>query len=182
MVLPETLIMSLKKSFFEEMTSEKRGILTHGSILTITSNPTRTSPVKRGKWVLDNLLAAPPRDPPPGVTELEEPHDSDLKKSNLRQQMAMHSKNPTCYSCHASMDNIGYALDNFNAVGEWRDKEEGKSIDVSGQLSSGERFNGVRELQKFFMQENKIQAINRSLTQKTFNLWFGARSYLQRPP
>ena len=63
--------------------------------------------------------------------------------------MAMHSKNPTCYSCHASMDNIGYALDNFNAVGEWRDKEEGKSIDVSGQLSSGERFNGVRELQSF---------------------------------
>ena len=114
---------------------------------------------------MDNLLAAPPRDPPPGVTELEEPHDSELKKLTFREQMAMHSKNPTCYSCHASMDNIGYALDNFNAVGEWRDKEEGKSIDVSGQLSSGERFNGVRELQSFLYQ-NKIQAINRSLTQK----------------
>ncbi len=144
---------------------KRGGILTHGSILTITSNPTRTSPVKRGKWVLDNLLAAPPRDPPPGVTELEEPHDSELKKLTFREQMAMHSKNPTCYSCHASMDNIGYALDNFNAVGEWRDQEEGKSIDVSGQLSSGERFNGVRELQSF-LYENKIQAINRSLTQK----------------
>ena len=72
---------------------KKGGLLTHGSILTITSNPTRTSPVKRGKWILDNLLASPPRDPPPGVTELEEPHDSDLKKLTFREQMEIHSKN-----------------------------------------------------------------------------------------
>ena len=144
---------------------KRGGLLTHGSILTITSNPTRTSPVKRGKWVLDNLLAAPPRDPPPGVTELEESHDSDLKKMTFREQMAMHSKNPTCYSCHASMDNLGYALDNFNAVGIWRDYEDGKNIDVTGKLSSGEKFTGVRELQNFLLQ-NKRQAINRCLAQK----------------
>ena len=144
---------------------KRGGLLTHGSILTITSNPTRTSPVKRGKWVLDNLLAAPPRDPPPGVTELEESHDSDLKKMTFREQMAMHSKNPTCYSCHASMDNLGYALDNFNAVGIWRDYEDGKNIDVTGKLSSGEKFTGVRELQNF-LRLNKSQAIKRCLAQK----------------
>ena len=104
---------------------------------------------------MDNLLAAPPRDPPPGVTELEESHDSDLKKMTFREQMAAHSKNPTCYSCHASMDNLGYALDNFNAVGIWRDYEDGKNIDVTGKLSSGEKFTGVRELQNFLLAKQK---------------------------
>ena len=121
-------------------------MLTHGSILTITSNPTRTSPVKRGKWVLDNLLAAPPRDPPPGVTELEEAHDENDQPISFREQMAMHSKNPTCYSCHASMDNLGYAMDNFDAAGKWREQEDGESLDVSGKLSS-RKIQRSRELQ-----------------------------------
>ena len=143
------------------------GILTHGSILTITSNPTRTSPVKRGKWVLDNLLAAPPRDPPPEVTELEKPHEESHNKLTLRQQMSRHSKNPACYSCHASMDNLGYAMENFDAVGNWRTEEGGEFVDVSGKLSSGEEFNGIDELQTFLL-ENKKQSIVRCITQKLF--------------
>ena len=155
-----------KKVVFRGDNLKRRGgLLTHGSILTITSNPTRTSPVKRGKWILENLLAAPPRDPPPGVTELEEPHDSNQKNLSFREQMARHSKNPACYSCHASMDNLGYAMDNFDAVGKWRDQEDGKSLDVLGKLSSGEEFNGVLELQNF-LTLNKKKAIHRCLTQK----------------
>ena len=156
-----------KVVFRGEDLDKRGGLLTHGSILTITSNPTRTSPVKRGKWVLDNLLAAPPRDPPPGVAELEEPHDNNSDPLTFREQMAKHSKNPTCYSCHASMDNLGYAMDNFDAVGKWRSQEGGKSLNVSGKLSSGEEFTGVRELQNF-LKENKEQAISRCLTQKLF--------------
>ena len=79
--------------------------------------------------------------------------------------MARHSKNPACYSCHASMDNLGYAMDNFDAVGKWRDQEDGKSLDVLGKLSSGEEFNGVLELQNF-LTLNKKKAIHRCLTQK----------------
>ena len=156
-----------KVVFKGEDLKKRGGLLTHGSILTITSNPTRTSPVKRGKWVLDNLLAAPPRDPPPGVTELEESHESNKEPLSFREQMAKHSQNPSCYSCHASMDNLGYAMGNFNAVGKWQDQEEGRPVDVSGKLSSGEKFNGVRELQKF-LNLNKKKAITRCLTQKLF--------------
>ena len=155
-----------RKVIFKGKDLKKRGgILTHGSILTITSNPTRTSPVKRGKWVLDNLLAAPPRDPPPEVTELEKPHEESHNKLTLRQQMSRHSKNPACYSCHASMDNLGYAMENFDAVGNWRTEEGGESVDVSGKLSSGEEFNGIDELQTFLL-ENKKQSIVRCITQK----------------
>jgi hypothetical protein len=157
-----------RKVIFKGKDLKKRGgLLTHGSILTITSNPTRTSPVKRGKWVLDNLLAAPPRDPPPEVAELEKPHEENNKKLTLRQQMSRHSKNPTCYSCHASMDNLGYAMENFDAVGNWRTEEGGESVDVSGKLSSGEEFNGIDELQTFLL-ENKKQSIVRCITQKLF--------------
>lgn len=150
---------------------ERGGLLTHGSILTITSNPTRTSPVKRGKWVLDNLLAAPPRDPPPGAAELEENHNA-AKNLTFREQMTLHSKNPACYSCHASMDNLGYALDNFDAVGKWRSVVDGVPVDVFGKLSSGEEFNGVDELQNFLLQ-NKKQSIIRCLTQKLFTYGLG---------
>ena len=157
-----------RKVIFKGKDLKKRGgILTHGSILTITSNPTRTSPVKRGKWVLDNLLAAPPRDPPPEVTELEKPHEESHNKLTLRQQMSRHSKNPACYSCHASMDNLGYAMENFDAVGNWRTEEGGEFVDVSGKLSSGEEFNGIDELQTFLL-ENKKQSIVRCITQKLF--------------
>ena len=157
-----------RKVIFQGNDLKKRGgILTHGSVLTITSNPTRTSPVKRGKWVLDNLLAAPPRDPPPDVAELEEFHKESHKKLTLRQQMSQHSKNPACYSCHASMDNLGYAMENFDAVGNWRTNDGGEPVDVTGRLSSGEEFSGIAELQTFLLQ-NKKESIVRCITQKLF--------------
>ena len=162
-----------RKVIFQGNDLKKRGgILTHGSILTITSNPTRTSPVKRGKWVLDNLLAAPPRDPPPNVAELEESHEESDKNLTLRQQMSQHSKNPSCYSCHASMDNLGYAMENFDAVGNWRTNDGAEPVDVTGKLSSGEEFSGIDELQTFLLQKKK-NSIVRCITQKLFVFGLG---------
>jgi hypothetical protein len=156
-----------KVIFTDKDLVKKGGLLTHGSILTVTSNPTRTSPVKRGKWVLDNLLAAPPRDPPPGVAELEESHKENIRKLTFREQMTLHSKNPACYSCHASMDNLGYAMENFDATGNWRKEENGVPVDATGKLSSGEQFTGVLELQTF-LNENKKKSLIRCITQKFF--------------
>ncbi|MEC8355310.1 MAG: DUF1592 domain-containing protein [Verrucomicrobiota bacterium] len=158
--------------FTGEDLAKRGGILTHGSILAITSNATRTSPVKRGKWVLENLLAAPPREPPPNVTELEEPITKGNRVLTLREQMAQHSKNPMCYSCHASMDNLGYAMENFNAIGKWRTEEDGVPLDVLGKLSSGEKFNGVQELQRF-LKKHKKQAIVRCIIKKLLTYGLG---------
>ena len=117
--------------------TRRKGILTHGSILTITSNSTRTSPVKRGKWILENILGTPPPDPPPGVDEL----DGNKKlKGNLRQRLEQHREDPNCSSCHALMDPLGLAYENFNGIGRWRENDEGAPIDASGKLVSGESF------------------------------------------
>jgi mono/diheme cytochrome c family protein len=114
------------------------GVLTMASVLTVTSYPTRTSPVIRGKWVLDNLLGAPPPPPPPDVPALVE---SGLgKTASMRQQIEQHRANPACAACHAKMDPIGFALENYDAVGRWRTKEGGFEIDASGKLPSGEAF------------------------------------------
>ena len=124
--------------------THRRGVLTQGSVLLLTSNPTRTSPVKRGKWVLENLLGTPPPPPPPDVPNLD---DKTRKLTGtLRDQMVQHRENPVCASCHARMDPIGFSLENFDAIGAWRDQEGTNSIDSSGQLISGEKFNGAAEL------------------------------------
>ena len=123
--------------------TNRRGLLTHASLLTITSNPTRTSPVKRGKWVLENLLGAPPPPPAPDVMPLE---DQELT-GTLREQMKQHRENPSCASCHAGMDPIGFALENFDAVGRWREKDGGSLIDPQGTLPDGSSFSGAIELQ-----------------------------------
>ena len=171
--LPGNFTEEFKRVVFTGGDSAKRGgILTHGSILAITSNPTRTSPVRRGKWVLENLLAAPPREPPPNVAELEEPNLKNNQGLTLREQMAHHSKNPMCYSCHASMDNLGYAMENFNAIGKWRTEEDGMPLDVFGKLSSGEEFKGVQELQRF-LNNNKKQAIVRCIIKKLLTYGLG---------
>ncbi|MEO7413053.1 MAG: DUF1592 domain-containing protein, partial [Opitutaceae bacterium] len=107
----------------------RRGVLTQASILTLTSNPTRTSPVKRGKWVLENLLGTPPPPPPPNVPELDAKEGKVA--GTLRQQMEQHRENPSCASCHARMDPIGFGLENFNAIGVWREKEGEVAIDAS---------------------------------------------------
>jgi hypothetical protein len=131
--------------------SPRRGLLSHASILTITSNPTRTSPVKRGKWVLENLLGAPPPPPAPDVMPL----DDQQLTGTLREQMKQHRENPACASCHAEMDPIGFALENFDAVGRWREKESGIRIDPSGTLPDGTAFQGPAELQAILSQARR---------------------------
>jgi hypothetical protein len=125
----------------------RRGILTEAGILLLTSNPTRTSPVKRGKWVLENVLGAPPPPPPPNVPPLDDAHRQ--LTGTLRQQMEQHRANPLCASCHAIMDPIGFGLENFDAIGDYRTLDaKQQMIDSSGTLITGESFDGAVDLSK----------------------------------
>jgi len=132
--------------------SPRRGILSHASILTLTSHPTRTSPVIRGKYILDNILNTPPPPPPQNVPALEanREHGRDLP---LRQQLERHRSDPACSSCHALMDPLGFGLENFDAVGRWRDSENGHRIDTSGKLADGRSFTGADELFKILRKD-----------------------------
>ncbi len=132
--------------------ARRGGLLGHGSVLTVTSYPNRTSVVIRGKWILENLFGMPPPPPPPDVPELEETAP-DGKKLPLREMMALHSKNPTCASCHVRMDPIGFALENYDAVGRWRDEDRGTPIDASGELPGGASFDGPAELKRAFVND-----------------------------
>ena len=128
------------------LTDGKRiGLLTHASILTLTSNPTRTSPVKRGKWIMENILGTRPPDPPPSVPGLEETQKAAPNLS-LREQMVLHRKDPVCASCHRQMDQLGFGFENFDVVGRWREKDGKFLVDASGELPSGETFKGPAEL------------------------------------
>jgi mono/diheme cytochrome c family protein len=149
------------------------GVLTHASVLTVTSNPTRTSPVKRGKWVLENILASPPPPPPPNVPELEK---TELK-GTLRQQMEQHRANPSCASCHDKMDAIGFGLENFDGIGAWREDEKKVKIDASGVLPGGAKFDGPAELRKILL--GKADLFRRCLAEKltTFALGRGLEYY-----
>ena len=153
----------------------RRGVLTHGSILALTSNPTRTSPVKRGKWVLDNLLNAPPPPPPPDVPELKEGKELT---GTLRQRMEQHRADALCASCHARMDPIGFAFENFNGIGAWRDKEGDQAIDASGELLTGETFNSVSDFLTILSRDKKDQFV-RALADKmlTYALGRGLEYY-----
>ena len=125
------------------------GLLGQASVLAVTSYPNRTSVVIRGKWVLENLFGMPPPPPPPDIPELEEAaHDGE--QLTLRELMTLHSQSPTCASCHVRMDPIGFALENFDAIGRWRDKDGDVPIDASGELPGGVRFNGPGELKQVF--------------------------------
>lgn len=123
----------------------RAGILTHASVLTLTSNPGRTSPVKRGKWVLENLLGTRPPDPPAGVPELEETASANPNAS-MREQLEVHRASPSCASCHKVMDQLGFGLENFGPLGGYRQDEGGKPIDASGILPGGRSFDGALPL------------------------------------
>jgi hypothetical protein len=120
----------------------RTGVLTHASILTLTSNPGRTSPVKRGKWILDNILGQPPPDPPPDVPDLEATQKSQPDIS-LRRQLEIHRENAVCASCHKVMDQLGFGLENFDATGRWREEDGKFPIDASGELPSGGKVRGT---------------------------------------
>ena len=135
--------------------TQRGGILSQASILTVTSNPTRTSPVKRGKWVLENLFGAPPPPPPPNVGKLADDKKEPLK-GTLRQRMEQHRKDPGCASCHAKMDPIGFGLENYDAIGKWRTVDGDSQVDSSGALPGGVKFNGPAEL-KTILKGKKAQ-------------------------
>jgi hypothetical protein len=124
---------------------ERGGVLTHASVLTVTSNPTRTSPVKRGKWVLENLLGTPPPPPPPNVPELKEEAVGELTGS-LRERMEQHRAKPDCAVCHERLDPLGFGLENYDGIGAWRTQEGRFAIDASGVLPGGVLFAGPQEL------------------------------------
>jgi hypothetical protein len=126
--------------------SPRRGVLTHGSVLLVTSNPTRTSPVKRGLFILDNILGTPAPPPPPNAPLLEEVTAGRKGQIAMREAMEIHRANPACASCHARFDPLGLALENFNALGMWRDEEGGLPIAAGGQLITGETFGNAREM------------------------------------
>ncbi len=138
--------------------TSRRGVLTHASVLTLTSNPTRTSPVKRGKWVLENLLGTPPPPPPPNIPELDD--KSRHLAGTLRQQMEQHRANATCASCHARMDPIGFGLENFNAIGAWRDQDGDSAVDAAGQLASGDQFANAAELTTLLAQKRRWEFVH----------------------
>jgi hypothetical protein len=125
----------------------RRGLLGQASILTVTSYPNRTSPVERGKWMLTNLLGVPPQPPPPNIPPLPE-GGADGKVVSLRERLETHRANPVCAGCHRMMDPIGFAMENFDGIGRWRAKEDGKSIDASGTLFTGAKVDGVATLRR----------------------------------
>jgi len=131
--------------------SRRGGLLAQGSVLTVTSYATRTSPVIRGKWVLDNILGTPPPPPPPEVPELEE-KDSGEEPQTLRERIAEHRANPACAVCHNVMDPIGFAFENYDAIGRWRTNDNGRRVDASGRLPDGTKFDGVSELQRALLK------------------------------
>ena len=150
-----------------------------GSVLMVTSNPTRTSPVKRGLFVLDNFLGSPPPPAPPNIPSLDAAADTVAgRTATLREQLEIHRENPSCSSCHNRMDPIGLAFENFNALGMWRDKESDQPVNAAGKLVTGEPFNGVSELKRILVTEHRRE-VYACLTEKllTYALGRGVEYY-----
>jgi len=158
-----------------KLPSRRRGVLTQASVLLLTSNPTRTSPVKRGKWILDNILGEPPPPPPEGVEEL----DADaVTLGTLRERMEQHRSNESCAVCHRKMDALGFGLENFDVVGAWRDRDGRFDIDPSGILPGGREFRDASQLMEI-LAEDKRDDFCRCLVKKmlTYALGRGLQSY-----
>jgi len=132
----------------------RRGLLGQGSLLLVTSNANRSSPVIRGKWILENLLGSPPPAPPPDVPPLEEKPTATAK--SVRERIEQHRANPTCAGCHKIMDPIGLSLENFDAIGRWRSDDEGVKIDASGQLVDGTPIDGASALRKALLARSDV--------------------------
>ena len=146
------------------------GVLTLASVLTVTSNPTRTSPVKRGKWVLDNILGMPPPPPPSGVEALKAEGGIE-HQATTRRRMEQHRADPGCASCHARMDPLGFSLEDFDAIGAWRTSEAGRPIDASGTLPGGEPFRGAPGLRAILI--GRHDAFARALAEKLLTYALG---------
>jgi hypothetical protein len=136
--------------------SPRRGLLGHGSILTLTSAANRTSPVVRGKWILENVLGAPPPQPPPGVETNLEKDPAQVKVTSLRQRLELHRASPTCASCHRLIDPVGLALENFDHTGKWRTKDGQAPIDASSQLADGTKVDGPESLRRALLARSDV--------------------------
>jgi hypothetical protein len=149
-------VPNIKGSYFRRVTfpegSVRGGLLGQGSVLTITSYSTRTSPVLRGKWVLENLLSAAPPPPPPNVPSLNT-EKAPGKPLTLREAMIQHRASPACAGCHARMDPIGFAMENFDAVGRWRERDGEQPIDATGTFPEGTKFDGIPGLKKELLRQ-----------------------------
>jgi hypothetical protein len=157
--------------------SNRRGVLTHASVLTVTSDPTRTSPVKRGKWVLENILGITPPPPPPNVPALESDAQAELTGS-VRQRLEAHRTKPGCASCHALMDPIGFGLENFNAIGQWRDKDGSFPVDSAGVLTTGQKFNNANELSQILLTDRRDTFLHALVNKMlTYALGRGTEAY-----
>ncbi|WAC19745.1 DUF1592 domain-containing protein [Luteolibacter sp. SL250] len=151
--------------------SPRRGIFGHGSFLVLTSYPNRTSPVLRGQYILENLLHTPAPPPPPNVPQLTATGGSK-KKESLREQMERHRDDPACASCHALMDPIGFGLENFDAVGRWREKEGANPVNASGTLVTGQSFAGPQDLMKIISSDNR-HAFHKAMAEKLLTYALG---------
>ncbi|HEX4414257.1 MAG TPA: DUF1592 domain-containing protein, partial [Lacipirellulaceae bacterium] len=160
--------------------SPRGGVLTQATILAVTSNPSRTSPVKRGLFVLDNILGFPPPPPPPPNVPLLETAETGIqgRAPTVRELQERHRHEPLCAACHARMDPLGLALENFNALGMWRTTESDQPIDASGKLLSGEEFNGIRDLKTIIKEQHRLDFYH-CLTEKllTYALGRGLEYY-----
>ncbi len=141
-----------------EMPEDQRGLLARAGILSITSYPNRNSTVLRGKWVLENILAAPPPPPPVDIPPLEATEAAAGEVLTLRQKMEIHPANPACAVCHNQMDPIGFGLENYGAIGQWRETDAGKPIDSAGRLPNGIEFQGPAELQRALLDDPNVFA------------------------
>jgi len=148
----------------------RRGLLGQGSILALTSHAERTSPVLRGKWILENLLGTPVPPPPPDVPVLKGNQEGQ-KPRTMREQMAEHRANAVCASCHKTMDSIGFAMENFDAVGAWRNSDAGQPIDATGELSDGAKVDGVVTLRKALLSRPEL--FTRTLSSKLLTYALG---------
>jgi cytochrome c553 len=155
--------------------TNRQGVLTQASVLTMSSYSNRTSPVLRGKWILDNILNTPPPAKPAGIPDLDE--TAVGVSASLREQLQSHRANPVCASCHSRMDPLGFALENFDAIGKWRDKDGKFPIDASGQLPDGRNFVGAKGLADILM--SNPNAFARAITEKmlTYALGRGLETY-----
>ena len=148
-------IPNITGSHFRRVTlpkgSPRRGLLGHGSILSITSYSTRTSAVLRGKYVLENLLASPPPPPPPDVPSLDTERSG--QPLSMKEAMQRHRASPACAACHAKMDPIGFAMENFDALGRWRAEENGRPLDVSSALPDGTTVDGVEGVRRLVLRD-----------------------------
>jgi mono/diheme cytochrome c family protein len=150
-------VPNVQGGYFRKVTfpegSPRGGLLGQGSILLLTSYSTRTSPVLRGKYVLENLLASPPPPPPPNVPSLVTEGKNSGEKLSLREAMVQHRQNAVCAGCHARMDPIGFALENYDAVGRWRDRDAGKPLDVKSTLADGREVDGIEGVKKLILSD-----------------------------